>query len=40
MVLKPEGMYPEKLFNLHKRLIIAPLIFFNSIKMGLKFGVD
>lgn len=28
MVLKPEGMYPEKLFHLHKLLIIAPLIFF------------
>lgn len=42
MVLKPEGMYPEKLFHLHKLLIIAPLIFFffNSIKRGLKFGVD
>lgn len=41
MVLKPEGMYPEKLFHLHKLLIIAALIFFlNSIKKGLKFGVD
>lgn len=28
MVLKPEGMYPEKWFHFHKLLVIAPLIFF------------